>query len=205
MKYCTDFFSLFSPDETRRRPKSHRIASSTTPDAITTTSRMPSSMSEKVYLNWMSGCTKVYGKNACWMVYTSLLLRCYKPLNLNSKQANRPTTTQLISYISYTQLISFPPTPMSGVGGKLLTIIEDYFSNCQQFVEITHFRPFLLVTIEVPQVSLAGLIVFLIYFLDFSEDLKCQPFSLANDTKVLIFHPIGEIFQLQEDLDKVTE
>ena len=93
-----------------------------------------------------------------------------------------------------------------GVGGKLLSIIEDYLSNRKQYVKINGTASDLLLVLRgVPQGSLLGPILFLLYIYDMPQKLNCDIFSFADDSKLLSIHKLYEASNLQENLDIIHQ
>ena len=93
-----------------------------------------------------------------------------------------------------------------GVGGKLLSIIEDYLSNRKQYVEINGTASDLLLVLSgVPQGSLLGPLLFLLYIYDLPQNLNCDIFSFADDSKLLSIHKLYETSNLQENLDIIHQ
>ena len=93
-----------------------------------------------------------------------------------------------------------------GVGWKLLSIIEDYLSNRNQDVEINGTASDLLLVLSgVPQGSLLGLLLFLLYIYDMPQNLNCALFSFADDCKLLSIHNLYEASNLQENLDIIHQ
>lgn len=90
-----------------------------------------------------------------------------------------------------------------GVGGKLFSILSSYLSNRKQFVEISGFESDLLSVLSgVPQGSILGPLLFLIYVLDLPHNLKSIPFMFADDTKLLSLRQLClTSTDLQSDLD----
>ena len=93
-----------------------------------------------------------------------------------------------------------------GVGGKLLSIIEDYLSNRKQYVEVNGTASDLLLVLSgVPQFSLLGPLLFLLYIYDMPQNLNCDIFSFADDSKLLSIHKLYEASNLQENLDIIHQ
>ena len=92
-----------------------------------------------------------------------------------------------------------------GVGGKLLSFIEDYLSNRKQYVEINGTASDLLLILSgVPQGSLLGPLLFLLYIY-MPQNLNCALFSFADDSKLLSIHKLYETSNLQENLDIIHQ
>ena len=88
-----------------------------------------------------------------------------------------------------------------GVGGNLLKIIKSYLSGRKQYVQIGEATSgFLLVTSGVPQGSILGPLLFLIYVMDITDGLLSLPFLFADDTKLLSIRDKGCSSFLQQDL-----
>ena len=92
-----------------------------------------------------------------------------------------------------------------GVGGKLLSIIEDYLSNRKQYVEINGTASDLLVLSGVPQGSLLGPLLFLPYIYDVPQNLNCDIFIFADDSKLLSIYKLYEASNLQANLDIIHQ
>ena len=91
-----------------------------------------------------------------------------------------------------------------GVGGKLLSIIEDYLSNRKQYGEINGTASDLLLVLSgVTQGSLLGPLLFLLYIYDTPRN--CALFSFADDSKLLSIHKLYEASNLQENLDIIHQ
>jgi ribonuclease P/MRP protein subunit RPP40 len=89
-----------------------------------------------------------------------------------------------------------------GVCGKLLKLIASYLTGRQQFVKIgLHCSGYLLVISGVPQGSILGPLLFLVYVMDLTETLATLPFMFADDTKLLSLRPRLAPCLLQNDLD----
>ena len=88
-----------------------------------------------------------------------------------------------------------------GVRGSLLKIIKSYLSGRKQYVLICEATSgFLLVTSGVPQGSIIGPILFLIYVIDITDGLLSLPFLFADDTKLLSIRDKSCTSLLQQDL-----
>ena len=93
-----------------------------------------------------------------------------------------------------------------GVGRKLLSIIEDYLSNRKQYVEMNGTASDLLLVLSgVPQGSLLGPLLFLLYIYDMPQNLNCALFSFADDSKLLRIHKLYEASYLQENLNIIHQ
>ena len=93
-----------------------------------------------------------------------------------------------------------------GGGGKMLSIIEDYLSNRKQYVEINGTASDLLLVLSgMPQGSLMGPLLFLLYIYDMPQNLNCALFSFADDSKLLSIHKLYEASSLQENLEIIHQ
>ena len=93
----------------------------------------------------------------------------------------------------------------NGVGGKLLSIIEDYLSNRKQYVENGTASDPLLVLSGVPQGSLPGPLLFLLYIYDMPQNLNRDIFSFADDSILLSIHKLYEASNLEANLDIIHQ
>ena len=74
-----------------------------------------------------------------------------------------------------------------GIRGPAYRLIESYFSNRQQFVSINNSASSLkYISIGVPQGSILGSLLFLIYINDLTNATFCQPRLLADDTRLAL-------------------
>jgi hypothetical protein len=88
-----------------------------------------------------------------------------------------------------------------GVGGRLFKIIQSYLTDRRQFVDINCARsPAGDVTSGVPQGSILGPLLFLVYVLGLPEGLYSFPYGFADDTKLLSIHDRSSTSSLQHDL-----
>ena len=95
-----------------------------------------------------------------------------------------------------------------GVQGKLLKWIEQFLTNRKQFVTINGFHSMLaLVLSGVPQGSVLGPIVFLVYINDLQCHLKGSTAgSFADDTRLSKqISSCDDVLILQEDLNTVVK
>ena len=93
-----------------------------------------------------------------------------------------------------------------GIGGKLLNVIGNWLSNRTQRVCIKgRWSSWMSVWSGVPQGSVFGPLLFLIFINDLDEDINSNILKFADDTK--IFKEIRSSIdcnQLQADLDKLV-
>ena len=93
-----------------------------------------------------------------------------------------------------------------GIGGKLLNVIGNWLSNRKQRVCIKgRWSSWMSVWSGVPQGSVLGPLLFLIFINDLDEDINSNILKFADDTK--IFKEIRSSIdcnQLQADLDKLV-
>ena len=88
-----------------------------------------------------------------------------------------------------------------GVYGKLLNILRSYLSDRKQFVGINCFKSSLLnESSGVPQGSILGPILFLIYVMDLPCGLISSFYCFADDSKMLSFHGQKETCVLPQDV-----
>ena len=93
-----------------------------------------------------------------------------------------------------------------GVGGKLLRIIEDYLSNRRQNVEMNCTASDLLLVLSgLLQGSLLCPLLFLLYIYDMPQNINCDIFSFADDSKQLSIHKLYEASNLQENFDIIHQ
>ena len=95
-----------------------------------------------------------------------------------------------------------------GVQGKLLKLIEQFLTNRKQFVTINGFHSMLaLVLSGVPQGSVLGPILFLVYINDLQFHLKGSTTrSFADDTRLSKrISSCDDVLILQEDLNTVVK
>jgi len=93
-----------------------------------------------------------------------------------------------------------------GIGGKLLSVIGNWLSNRKQRVCIKgRWSKCITVWSGVPQGSVLGPLLFLIFINDLEEDINSNILKFADDTK--IFKEVRcstDCRQLQADLDKLV-
>ena len=88
-----------------------------------------------------------------------------------------------------------------GVRGRLLNILRSYLSNRRQYVQIGDtMSTYLFITSGVPQGSLLGPLLFLVYVARMNIGVESLPYTLADDTKLLSLRNCMASF-LQADLD----
>ena len=88
----------------------------------------------------------------------------------------------------------------------LLKVLRSYLDQRKQFVQIGDARSELLdVTSGVPQGSLLGPLLFIIYVADLPLNLVSETFMFADDTKILSIHQKILNSRLQENLSSLEE
>ena len=93
-----------------------------------------------------------------------------------------------------------------GFGGKLLGVICNYLTQRTQFVQMGDTKsPSLDVTSGVPQGSILGPLLFIIYVMDMPSELVTTPFMFADDTKLLSVHKSSISSILQNDLSHLQQ
>ena len=96
----------------------------------------------------------------------------------------------------------------NGINGPLLKIITDFLRARKQRVVLNgQHSSWSEILAGVPQGSILGPLLFLIYIIDLSDDLKCNPKLFADDTSLFsIVHDIDEAKNdLNNDLVKITK
>ena len=91
-----------------------------------------------------------------------------------------------------------------GIGNDLINWIEEWLTHRRQRVivagEISNWKS---VLSGVPQGSVLGPILFLIYINDLEDDISSKVLKFADDTKV--FRRVTNVTDKQDDLDKLVE
>ena len=93
-----------------------------------------------------------------------------------------------------------------GICGKLLEWIESYLSNRYQRVVIKgQFSEWIKILAGVPQGSILGPLLFLIYIDDIIKDIECNMFLFADDTSILevITDPVTSFEKINRDLSRL--
>ena len=95
-----------------------------------------------------------------------------------------------------------------GIKDKLLCPLIDFLKNSQQIVVLNgQFSSWTKVNVAVPQGSVSGLLLFLIYINDLPNDLQSNPKIFADD--ISLFSAVQDIItntvSLSHDLSKISE
>ncbi len=95
-----------------------------------------------------------------------------------------------------------------GIGGNLYNLLESYLLNRKQLVTLNGCKSEpLVLKAGVPQGSVLGPLLFLVYINDISFDLNCDTYMFADDTS--IFNKIdrndvaSSVTQINRDLEKI--
>ena len=94
-----------------------------------------------------------------------------------------------------------------GITGNLLRWIAGFLSNRRQCVVLNGIKSsWQAVKSGVPQGSILGPLLFLIYVNDFPRSISSQVFLFADDTKLIrSISTLADHVQLQTDLDNLTK
>ena len=93
-----------------------------------------------------------------------------------------------------------------GIRGIVNNFFGSFLTNRNQYVTINNTNSSLKsIDIEVPQSSILGPLLFLIYINDISNSVKCTPRLFADDTFLLMGAPSTTILenQLKDDLNNI--
>jgi hypothetical protein len=93
-----------------------------------------------------------------------------------------------------------------GIGGKLLQLIRSYLTDRKQFVKIGRCSSSLRAVLSgVPQGSILGPLLFLVYSMDLTENMATLPYTFADDTKLLQISDTrqGSSDTLQQDVTRL--
>ena len=95
----------------------------------------------------------------------------------------------------------------NGISGKLLLLLKDFLkSRKQQVVLNGQHSSWRELNADVPQGSILGPLLFLVYINDLSNGLKSNPKLFADDTSLFsVIHDVNSSqIDLNEDLDKIN-
>ena len=88
-----------------------------------------------------------------------------------------------------------------GIGGNLFRVIKSYLTNRKQYVQLGSVKSSLLeITSGVPQGSLLGPLLFLIYVMDLPVGISTAPYMFADDSKLLDILKRNAYSPAQEDV-----
>ena len=96
----------------------------------------------------------------------------------------------------------------NGVSGKLLSFFKSYLSNRKQRVAINGFySEFASIESGVPQGSVLGPLLFLVYINDLEKDIKSNVKFFADDTMLysIVKNPSISAAELNHDLEKINQ
>ena len=96
----------------------------------------------------------------------------------------------------------------NGVSGKLLNFFKSYLSNRKQRVAINGFySEFASIESGVPQGSVLGPLLFLVYINDLEKDIKSNVKFFADDTMLysIVNDPGTSAAELNHDLEKIIK
>ena len=113
-----------------------------------------------------------------------------------------------ISIYIYIYIYIYIKLKQGGIKDKLLCPLIDFLKNSQQIVVLNgQFSSWTKVNVAVPQGSVSGLLLFLIYINDLPNDLQSNPKIFADD--ISLFSAVQDIItntvSLSHDLSKISE
>ena len=113
-----------------------------------------------------------------------------------------------ISIYIYIYIYIYIKLKQGGIKDKLLGPLIDFLKNSQQIVVLNgQFSSWTKVNVAVPQGSVSGLLLFLIYINDLPNDLQSNPKIFADD--ISLFSAVQDIItntvSLSHDLSKISE
>ena len=89
-----------------------------------------------------------------------------------------------------------------GVSGRLLRVLSSYLSNRKQYVDIDGHKSSLLdIFSGIPQGSILGPLLFLVYVIDLTVNVRSSTYAFADDAKLLSIHRRNSHCELQGDLN----
>ena len=96
----------------------------------------------------------------------------------------------------------------NGIEGKLLNLLSNYLNNRKQRVVLNGSESsWGVINAGVPQGSVLGPLLFLIYINDLEDGIKSHVKFFADDTSLfsIVKDPVVSALNLQHDLDRITE
>ena len=92
-----------------------------------------------------------------------------------------------------------------GISGRLLALIKSYLADRRHFKVDKYYSSLLLVLSGVPQGSILGPLLFLLYVIDIPDGLVNAVYSFADDSKLLSWHSANSLCHLQADVRRILQ
>ena len=102
----------------------------------------------------------------------------------------------------------FNVTPLDSIAGNLLKLFQSFLTDRKQRVVLNGQHPkWASVLVGVPQASILGPLLFLIYINDFPENLESSTKLFADDTSLFptVYNLSESANLLNDDLKKILE